>query len=256
MSEKYQAPSVQKAFRILKLISDQDKGMGISDLARSLGIGKSTVHGITSALEELGIIMRDPLTKQYTLGFTLFELGRSALSQIDLRDIARPVMEDLMEKAQESVILGALNGDHVTILDIVESRQDLKITSPIGTTLPLLAGATGRVVLGAMKEEKALEIIRTKGFTKFTENTITDPEQYIQEIRRVRKKGYATDYEEYISGVRAIASPIKGERHRISAIWIVGFKTSLDDHKMTVLKGATKAAAEEITRRIGERSMI
>ena len=126
MGEKYQAPSVKKAFQILRLISDTGRGLGISEMARSLGIGKSTVHGITSALEELGTIIRDPLTKRYTLGFTLFELGRSARSQIDPRDIARPVMEELMERAQESVFLGALNGEHVTILDIVESRQEYK----------------------------------------------------------------------------------------------------------------------------------
>ena len=250
MSEKYQAPSVKKAFQILRLISNADRELGISDLAKTLGIGKSTVHGITSALEELGAIMRDPSTKRYTLGLTLFELGRSAYSQTNLRDIARPFMEELMERAQESVFLGALNGDHVTILDIIESRQDLKITSPIGTTIPLTAGATGKVVLASMEEEKAMEYIRAKGLTRYTENTITDPEAYIQEIRRVREEGYATDYEEYISGVRAIVSPIKRERHMISAIWVVGFKASLDDLKMKTLLGATKEASEKISRRI------
>lgn len=250
MTGKYQAPSVKKAFQILKLISDTEGGLGISELAKSLGIGKSTVHGITSALEALGTIRRDPMTKRYILGFTLFELGRSAYSQIDLRELARPVMEELMEKAQESVFLGALNGDHVTILDIVESRQDLKITSPIGTTIPLPAAATGKVFLAALEEEKALEIIKTKGLRRYTENTITDPDQYLQEIRRVREQGYATDYEEYMAGVRAIVSPIRGHRNLISAIWIVGFKASMDDRKMKALIGATKEAAEEISRKI------
>ena len=119
MSGKYQAPSVKKAFQILKLISDTDGGLGISDLAKRLEIGKSTVHGITSALEALGTIIRDPTTKRYILGLTLLELGRSAYSQIDLKDLVRPVMEDLMEKTQESVFVGVLNEERVTILDIV-----------------------------------------------------------------------------------------------------------------------------------------
>ena len=88
--------------------------MGISDIARDLNIAKSTVHGMTSALEEQGAIMRDPLTKRYTLGFTLFELGKKAYSQIDLKELARPVMEDLMERTGTSVFLGLLNWDHVT----------------------------------------------------------------------------------------------------------------------------------------------
>lgn len=246
----YQAPTVKKAFQILRLISQTGRGLGITELSKDLGISKSTVHGITSALEELGAIMRDPLTKKYTLGFTLFELGRLAYSLTDLKDLARPVLKKLMEKAQESVFLGALNGDHVTILDIVESMQDLKIVSHIGTTIPLPAAATGKVFLAAMDEQKALEIIRTKGIKSYTENTITNPGHYLQEIRRVREQGYATDYEEYLLGVRAVASPIEGDKNLISAIWVVGFKTSLDDRKMKALIGATKEAAEEITRRI------
>jgi len=141
MVKGYFAPSVHKAFEILKLVSSTNEGMGISEIARNLNMAKSTVHGMTSALEELGAIIRDPTTKQYTLGFTLFELGKKAYSQIDLKDLARPVMEDLMERTETSVFLGVLNGDHVTILDVVESKNDLKITSPIGTTIPLFAGA-------------------------------------------------------------------------------------------------------------------
>ncbi|MDP6178337.1 MAG: IclR family transcriptional regulator [Desulfatiglandales bacterium] len=250
MSEKYQAPSVKKAFQILRLISGTELGLGISDLAKSLGISKGTIHGITSTLEELGAIKRDPRSKRYTSGFTLLELGKSAYSQFDLLDHARPIMQELMEGAQESVFFGVLNAEHVTVLDIVESRQALKITSPIGTTIPLSAGATGKIFLASMEEEKAMKIIRANGLTRYTENTITDPEQFMEEIRRVKEKGYATDYEEYLPGVRAVVSPIRGERHLVSAIWVVGFKVSLDDNKMKALIGSTKEAAEAISRRI------
>ena len=249
------APSVKKAFEILKAISSSRKGAGVNKIARDLKMAKSTVHGITSILEDIGAIMRDPLTKRYTLGLTLFELGRLAYSQIDLKDLARPIMEELMEKTQESVFLGVLNGERVTILDIIESRQDLKITSPIGTTIPLLAGATGKVFLACMEEEKVKEIIRKKGFIRYTENTITDPEKYLQEIRRVREKGYATDYEEYILGVRAVVSPIKGEGHLVSALWVVGFRTSLNGDKMRALIEMTKEAAEAVSRKIEEQSL-
>ena len=249
---RYQAPTVKKAFQILKLLSNTERGLGISELSKSLGISKSTVHGITSALEEEGAITRDPLTKRYTLGFTLFEVGRLAHSQTALIDLARPIMEGLMEKTQESVFLGALNRERVTILNIAESRNDLKITSPIGTSIPLLAAATGKVFVAYMGETLAKEIIKEKGLTQYTENTITDPEDYLKEIRRVREEGYAVDYEEYIPGVRAVASLIRGEKRIISAIWVVGFKSSLDDSKMKFVIEATKEAAEAITRRIQE----
>jgi DNA-binding IclR family transcriptional regulator len=152
MSTKYEAPSVKKAFQILGLISEKSQGLGISELSKQLAIGKSTVLGVTSALERVGAIVRDPTTKRFTLGFTLFELGRLAHSRFDLKDVARPFMEALMEKTQTSVFLGIQNREHVTILDIVESRQDLKITAPTGATIPLLAGAVGKVFLAYMGE--------------------------------------------------------------------------------------------------------
>jgi IclR family KDG regulon transcriptional repressor len=250
--KRYGAPSVKKAFEILGVLSSSKEGLGVSEIARDLNIAKSTVHGMTSTLEELGAVMRDPQTKRYRLGLTLFELGRLVYSQIDLKTLARPIMEELMEKTQASVFLGILNWDHVTELDIVESRQDLKITAPIGTTIPLFAGAVGKVFLASMEEKQTEKIIRSKGLTRFTKNTIVDPERYYQELRSVRKKGYAVDDEEYIPGVRAVASPIVRLGQLMSAIWVVGFKASLDEKKMEAIIKVTKKAAEAIRNRIQE----
>ena len=250
--KRYDAPSVKKAFEILGALSSSKEGLGVSEIARGLNMAKSTVHGMTSTLEELGVVMRDPHTKRYRLGLTLFELGRLAYSQIDLKTLARPIMEELMEKTQTSVFLGILNWEHVTVLDIVESRQDLKITAPIGTAIPLFAGAVGKVFLASMKEEQTKKIVRSKGLTRFTKNTILDPELYFRELKNVRKMGYAVDDEEYIPGVRAVASPIVGLGQLMSAIWVVGFKASLDEKKMKALINETKKAAEAISRGIQE----
>ena len=250
--KKYGAPSVKKAFAILSAISSSKDGMGVSDLAKKLQMAKSTVHGMTSALEELGAVMRDPLTKKYKLGFTLLEIGRSAYSQIDLQTSARPVTEELMEKTQTSVFLGILNWDQVTILDIVEARGDLNITAPVGSTIPLFAGAAGKVFLASMPDEQAEKIVQSKGLPQFTDNSIVDPQMYFNELRQVKEKGYAVDDEEYIMGVRAVASPLIGLGQLRSAIWAVGFKASLDEKKMRVLTRETHLAAQAISRRIQE----
>jgi DNA-binding IclR family transcriptional regulator len=255
MSKGYFAPSVKKAFEILKLVSTSKDGVGISEIARGLGMAKSTVHGMTSALEEMGVVLRDPATKRYTLGFTLFELGKSAYSQIDLKDLARPVAEELMERSHASVFIGVLNWDHVTVLDVVEPRTELKITAPIGTTLPLLAGAVGKVFLSKLDEEEVKRIIKTKGLIRFTENSITSTDRYLQEIRTARENGFATDDEEYILGVRAVAAPIKKAAPLMSAIWVVGLKASLDEERMKLLTKYTVDAARAIDLRI-ERQLV
>jgi DNA-binding IclR family transcriptional regulator len=252
MAKKYLAPSVKKAFDILKAISLSREGIGLNEIARTLNIAKSTVHGIASILEDVGAVTRDPNTKRYNLGLTLFELGRKAYSQIDLREIARPVMEDLMEKIQETVFLGTLNGDRqsILVLDVVECGHDLKITSPIGTTLSVFAAAPGKVFLALMDESEALEIINRKGLPKYTDQSITDTLEFLEEIKNVREKGHATDYEEYISGVRAVAAPIHEEKHRLAAIYVVGFKASLNDNKMGMLKEEIMNAAKRIDQKL------
>ena len=146
------------------------------------------------------------------------------------------------------------NGEHVTIIDIVTPPQDLKITSPIGTVIPLLAGAVGKVLLAGLEEHKASEIIRLEVLKKYTRFTTTNRKAYLQELKQVRSEGYATDDEGYILGVRAVAAPLDDVAHLMAAIWVVGFKASLDDNKMKVLAAETKLAADAISRRIREKS--
>lgn len=244
----YSAPSVKKAFKILYAISDASNGLGVSDLSKQLKIGKSTVHGITSALEELGVLVRGPLHKRYTIGYTLLELSRKFYKKMELRDIARIPMERLMEKVRETVFLGVMNGDHVTILDVVESHNEMKITSPPGTRLPLLVGATGRVFLGQFEEKKGKKIVQKVGLVRYTSKSVIDPKKFLKEVEGARKKGYAIDDEEYMPGVRAVATPIQTGSLTPAAIWVVGFTSSLNDQKMKLIIPQIQKTAQEISR--------
>ena len=242
----YSAPSVKKAFKILHTVADSPNGLGVSELAKGLKIGKSTVHGITSALEEMGILVRDPVHKKYNVGYTLLELRKKAYAKMELRDVARIPMEKLMEKVGETVFLGVLNGDHVTIVDTVESRNEMKITSPPGTRLPLLAGATGRVLLSQIEKGKTKEIIQKKGLVRYTSKTVTDDRQFLREIEKAKKQGYAVDDEEYIAGVRAVAAPLISASLPPAAVWVVGFTFSLDDQKVKTVIREIQETTQEI----------
>jgi IclR family transcriptional regulator, KDG regulon repressor len=244
----YSAPSVKKAFKILQVITDSASGLGVSELAERLKIGKSTVHGITLALEGLGVLVRDPQHKKYTIGYTLLELGRRAYGRMELRDIARGPMERLMEEVGETVFLGVWNRDHITILDMVESRNQLKITSPPGTRLPLLAAATGKVFLSQVEEEKAKEIIQKMGLHRYTMKSVVDPKAFAVEVEQTRKRGYALDDEEYLLGVRAVAAPLALGPYPPSAIWVVGFSSSLHDRKVEKVVAEIRKTTQEITR--------
>ncbi len=229
----YSAPSVKKAFKILHAISESSNGLGISDLSKKLKIGKSTVHGITSSLEEIGVLIRDPIHKKFNMGFTLLELRKKAYGKI--------------EKIGETVFLGILNGDHVTILEMVESHHEMKITSPLGTRLPLIAGATGKVFLSQFEEKKAKEIIQRMGLVRFTSKSIVDQKKFFKEVEETKKKGYAIDDEEYMLGVKAVAAPIQTSSSPPAAIWVVGFTSSLNDQKMEKVILEIRRTATEIS---------
>lgn len=253
MTEKYQAPIVRKAFQILSRIAGSREGLTISELSKQLGISKSTVHGVAAALEAEGAVVRDPSSKRFTPGLTLFELGRKAYTRVDLKDVARPFMETLMNRTQESVFLGVRNGSHVTVVDIVPSMSDLKITAPVGTTIPLLTGATGKVFLSVMPPDQARALLQAKGLVAYTKKSITEAEAFLQAVEQARGDGFAVDDEEYIPGVRAIAAPVHGGGERFTAaIWVVGFKPSLNRKKMETLADATREAGMAISRRIEE----
>ena len=228
--------------------------MTISDLSRELGINKSTVHGITRALEEAGALYRDRGSKRYTLGAAILELARVGYARIDLKDTARPIMEKLMRATKQSVFLGIRSGNHVSILDIVESNRELKITSPIGTRVPLLAGALGKAFLASMDDKRAMSLIKSIGLRKFTNNSTTDPNRYMRMVEETRENGYGLDDEEYIQGVRAVASVIRRSGQPMSAVWIVGFTPSMGADRMTDIARETKRAAEEIGRTIASQS--
>lgn len=231
MKDNYSVPAVVKAFKVLEIISKSEMDLSISELSRRLGLSKGTVFALVSTLEDLGVLIRDPANKKFSLGYTLLELGKKAFVRRDLREVARKPMENLVEAIQESVFLGVLNGDHVTILDMVEPKGELKITAPSGTRLPLLAGATGKVFLATMGMKRAREVIDSVGLKGYTPNSITDVDRYIEELLEVRRKGFATDDEEYLRGVRAAAYSLE-TGPLPHAMWVVGFSMSLDDAKM------------------------
>jgi DNA-binding IclR family transcriptional regulator len=247
----YLAPSVKKAFKILQVIADSPTGLGISELSKKLNMGKSTVHGITLGLEALGVLVRDPIQKKFNLGYTLLELSRRAYGRIELRDVARGPMEQLMQRVGETVFLGMMSGDHVTILEVVDSHNEMKITSPPGTRLHLLAGATGKVFLAQFEEKKAKEIIQKMGLARFTPKSIFDPKKFLREVEETKKRGYAIDDEEYMLGIRAIAAPIQTTSPPLAAIWVVGFTSSLDDQKVRAVIREIQKTTQEINQSLG-----
>lgn len=245
--KKYSAPVLYKAFAILEEIAADQQGLGISDLARKLNMSKGTVHGIIQAFLDLGVI-RENSHKKFRLGPMLIKLGNMALDGEDLRLMSRPYMKELYKEFGETIFLGTFDGRRATIIDKVEKPYELKISAPIGARIPLFAGATGKIFLSSFTEEDLQGLLVEKALTKFTKNSFSDTKEYLEEIKKVKKQGFATDYEEYLQGVNAVSVPIKDSYGRIAAaIWMVGFSNAFNAEKMERAIAAMLNATKKIS---------
>ena len=249
----YNAPLIYKTFSLLEEVASNQSDLGVSDLSRRLSISKSTIFGITQALADLGALRQDPVTKKFRLGPTLVKLGNQALSGVNLQVVAKPFMIELSQVYKETVFLGTFDEQFgSTIVDKADSPEKLKITSPIGTRLPMFAGVTGKVFLSRQPEQNLKILLKERELPRFTDNSITNTDDYLKELERVRKQGYATESEEYLRGVNAIGIPLIDPWGRLTgAIWMVGFSHSFTGEKLEQAIQSTLRAAEQINLELG-----
>lgn len=250
----YSAPLVYKVFSILEQLARAGAGMGVSELSRGLAISKSTVYGITQALTDLGVILQDTQTKKFKLGPTLVHLGSRALAGTDIRSAARPLMEKLCAEFRETIFLGTLDEREITIIERADSPAELKISAPVGTRIPIFAGAAGKVFLAGLKDSVLKKVLSEKEIPAYTEQAVTDQGEYLQEIKRVRREGFATDFEEYIRGVNAVCVPIPDPWGRpVAAMWMVGFSHSFSGEKIDRAVASIMQAAARIGEIVGSK---
>ena len=243
----YNAPILKKAVGIIKLIVKEQKPLGVTDIARSLSISKSTTFGILKSLEEEGFLVKDPSSKKYSTGSTLFELSKKILRTTDVVVTARPYLERLLEAVDETVFLGIREDEAVKLIDVLEPQKEFKISSSLGSHMSLVAGVVGKIFLSAMSDGEVVELLSQKGLRRYTENSIVDIEQFLREVELTRARGYAVDLEEYMKGVRAVGALVYSGHFPVAGIWVVGLTNSLSDEKLPMVISQVKTAAEQIS---------
>jgi DNA-binding IclR family transcriptional regulator len=214
--------SVTNSLRLIKAFSEEEYEIGISDLAKRLGLAKSTVHRLASALLGEGILEQNPRDGKYHLGLALFELGTMVRRKMDFTVEARPFLRALMEKTGETVHLAILDHDSILYVITHESKQALRMGSKVGTRVPAHSTAVGKALL-AFQPDEEIERILARGLPQSTPNTIVEAKALRRELALVRSRSYATDDEESEIGLRAIAAPIRVDTGNVvAAISIAG----------------------------------
>ncbi|MBV8668026.1 MAG: IclR family transcriptional regulator [Candidatus Eremiobacteraeota bacterium] len=245
-------PAVLKAFKLIETISLSDRPLGVSELSRRLSMGKSTVHGLVTTLESLGVVEAVNGSKRYVLGPRLAALCSRSENQTDLRQVAHSALERLAAATEQTSFFGVPTDGHVTILDIVHGRPTLSISAPVGSSIPLLAGAVGKVVLASWDAQRRTTFLRENVLPAFTPHSIVRTDAYEGAVAITQSRGAATDIDEYVDGVRAAAAPVTGTGHKlIGVLWVAGFSRNIDDARLDEIATALVNEASEISSRLG-----
>jgi DNA-binding IclR family transcriptional regulator len=246
--------SVDRAVALLKAFTVDEPEIGVTELARRLRLHKSTVSRLLAALQRGGLVQQDGQSGKYRLGFHLVELAGRVLTQIDLRQIAQPHIQELALASQETVNLGVLYGDEVVNIDQIISPRPIKHMGWIGRRNPLHCTAGGRAVLAHLPPTEIDRLV-AQPLARMTWRTCVDPVELRQELERIRARGYSISEEEFEEGLSAVAAPIRDFSGRVVAVVsISGPAFRLSAAKVIAYGGIVREGATKISRELGYQS--
>lgn len=200
--------SVDNALQLLQLIGER-RILRVADAADELGVARSTAHRLLGALRQRGFVMQDKPNGPYRPGRALNEVGLAAIGRIDIRRVARPVLEELRESTQETASLLLLEGNEVRFIDCVESRRSVRVGSRIGIVLPAHCTAGGKSILATLSAAELERRYPGRVLVQPTPESIGGWGQLEAELERVRQTGYARNVGEGEVGISAVGAALR-----------------------------------------------
>ncbi len=245
--------AVVRALSLLRAVGCADGECGLSKLATEHGLHKTTALRLLGALEREGFVARDGNAGAYRLGPTLIALGTQARESVDLRAVARPILQALAAKCGETATLETLSGDEVVIVDEAHGRFLIGAQPEIGTRWPAHATSTGQVLLAAAKHERGSEPPMPRGrLARLAPRTITSRAELDRALDRVWRAGYAITDSEIEDSFVAIGAPVRDSRGiTIAAVSVGGPGVRLPRSRHAALATLVRQAAADLSRRLG-----
>jgi DNA-binding IclR family transcriptional regulator len=241
--------SVDRAASLLIALGETQGEAGVTELARRLGLHKSTASRLLATLQMRGLVEQDDDSGKYRLGLAVVRLGGHAERTLDLRGIGMPELEKLARSVRETVTLETLEGDSVVTVAYADASGMGHDRG--GRTLPLHATAPGKMLLSDQPEREVIRLSRI-GFTPYTRNTIVRVDLLLEELSRVRKRGFATAFGEHEPTVNAVAVPIFDQRGSVvAALEVRASASRLQPSRVPELVERARSSAGLVTARIG-----
>jgi IclR family transcriptional regulator, KDG regulon repressor len=248
----YRIQVLERAFAVLEVLAGHRSDLRLADLAGAVQLHKSTVHRLLAVLVAEHVVEKSVASGKYRLGSKLIELGRAAVSHLEIYDVARPHLASLVSEIGETAHLAVLRGGEVVSLVNVQSRHTLCTPSTVGARSPAYCTSLGKAMLAFFPPSELKEFLSHHVLKPYTRKTITSVSRLREELRLVRERGYAVDDEEREEGLRCIGSPVRDHSGDvIAAVSIAGPAFRIFTERIVITASQVVRAAAEISAALG-----
>lgn len=209
---------IARAVAVLDSLRQHPRGLSLGEIAKLVGLPRSTVQRIVAALDDEGLVIAASLTDGVRLGPRLISLAASA--KFDIADFCRSTLQRLAKETGETIDLSVLNHDKLVFVDHVPGTHRLRAVSAVGVSFPLHSNAPGKAMLAALPETELEKFRKRLSLVKLTDNTILSWKKLNRELAQVRKQGVAYDFEENSLGICAVGAVLRDPTGELAAISI------------------------------------
>jgi DNA-binding IclR family transcriptional regulator len=243
--------AVRHAVLVLRAFSVAEPTLGVNEIARRVGLNRSSISRILQTLAEAGLVQQEPLTGRYRLGLGLTELASIALAGLDLRHIARPHMQRLNELTRETVSLSIWDHDAAVMVEHLPAIQPVMALGWAGLRNPGHATSPSKIFLAFLDPAQTADVLAGP-FPRYTSRTVTDRDGVLEDLAEIRRRGFAINEGEYQEGLNAVAAPVRDRDGRVCAALNVSAPVfRLDGAQLLELSSEVMAVAAAISRDLG-----
>ncbi len=244
--------SLGRAFSILEEIARHREGIGLADLSKRVGLHNSTTFHLAKTMVSLGYIRQERDTKRYRVGRPLFALAASALDEIEMVNLATPILEDLSRESGESGHFAVRMGDAVVVIARTSGTGAFQLTDRVGVVRPAHCTALGKIVLASLRPDQLKRFLERVELKPSSAKSITDPNVLMREIAEVRRSAVAIDDGEYNAEVRCVAVPVFNfTGDVIGALGVSGSVWRMTDEVLKTRVKQVQSAANRLSAEFG-----
>lgn len=250
--ENEKVQTIDRLIQIMDCFTIDQNELGVREVARLTGLSPSVCGRLMMSARNQGLLLQNNESRSYSVGPKSLRWAEVYTTNLDIRNVALPVINELLLKTKETISLYILEGDERMCVERMESAQNVRIVARIGRRLPLYAGSAGKLLLAYLPEKRQTEILSRTDFHPYTSKTITDVKVLKEELKTIRKQGYAFSDGEWVEDAAGIAAPIfdmKGDI--LAALTVSGPSFRFTTEKILIHKKYVLTAAEHISRDLG-----